>query len=333
VGAAASARLIGAIHAAARDAGWTIVSISPAEAAWAVAAAALWPAAARDRAAFVVALDDRTDLVQLDEGRLAGVRHFRAGAADAQLVADAIRAAANTNGTARIATAGPDAPRRDLGRALSSRAITLSAPAADWVAVAESADLLAAAFAGPEAVPVLVSEDTRAARAERARRATRMTLVVAALLLALSAAFELWGVRRELSAAQSQRAALRPVIASTLVGRTTVETAFRQLATLGAADRSAPRWSTILAGVSEHLPEDAYLTAFRGRADSVVVDGLAAHAARVFDAIEQTPGLTAVRAAAPVRREAPSGSEAMEHFTIAAQLRTHADATPAKRAP
>jgi len=129
---------------------------------------------------------------------------------------------------------------------------------------------------------------------------------------------------------QAQRAALRPQISSTLVGRTTVETAFRQLASLRAAERTAPDWAGILAALSEHVPEDAFLTAFRGRGDSVVVDGLAAHAARVFDAIERTPGLTGVRAAAPVRREAPSGGGAMEHFTIAA--RRTADARANARA-
>jgi Tfp pilus assembly protein PilN len=108
-----------------------------------------------------------------------------------------------------------------------------------------------------------------------------------------------------------------------------VEAAFRQLATLGAAQRTAARWSEVVAALSDKLDEDAYLTAFRGRGDSVVVDGLAEHAARAFDAVEKTPGLVSVRAAAPVRREAPSGGPALERFTIAALLGQRTTVAPA----
>src|SRR6185437_2581944 len=42
--AAAPQRLVLALHAAAREAGWTVDSVSPAEGAWSAAASALWPA-------------------------------------------------------------------------------------------------------------------------------------------------------------------------------------------------------------------------------------------------------------------------------------------------
>ena len=321
VGAAANARVVAAIHAAARDAGWMVQSISPAEGAWAAAAAAIWPATAKRGSFVLVTHDDRTDLLQVGDGRLSGVRHFRAGAADAALIGDTIRASMNgTSGAVgRVAAIGTSGPRGALGRALSASGITLVAPATEWAVAAESSDLLAAAFAGPHAAPVLVTELARADVAERARRATRRVAMAGAALVLLSAAFELWGVKRELAAVEAQRAAIRPQIASTLVGRTTVETAFRQLAALNAAERTAPRWSDIIAGLAENLGQDAFLTAFRGRGDSVVVDGLAVRAARAFDAMEKTAGLTGVNAAAPVRRESPSGGEAMEHFTIAAR--------------
>jgi Tfp pilus assembly protein PilN len=169
-------------------------------------------------------------------------------------------------------------------------------------------------------LPALVSDDQRADTDEQTRRVVRYAAWGAVALLIVAAGLELWGVHRELGAVRAQRAALKTQVAATLVGRTSVETAFRQLATLNAAQRLAPRWSGIVAGLSEALPDDAYLTAFRGRGDSVVVDGLATHAARAFDAVEKTPGLVGVRAAAPVRREAPSGGPAMERFTIAAQV-------------
>jgi hypothetical protein len=329
VGIAASARLVAAIHASARESGWAVDAILPAEGAWAAAAGVLWPASARRASVLLVTHDDRTDLLQLTDGRLMGLRHFRSGAADASLVAEAIRELMPAPGVARVAAIGLAEPRRELSRSLAASGISLASPLAEWADAADSPDLLAAAFAGADAKPVLVSDEVRASRAERARRATRLVALAAAAVLLLAAAFELWGARRALAVVQDQRAAIRPQIASTLVGRTTVETAFRQLAVLGAAERSAPRWSAVVAGLGAQLSDDAYLTAFRGRGDSVVVDGLAAHAARAFDAMEKTPGLADVRAAAPVRREAPTGGEAMEHFTIAARL----DVARARKSP
>lgn len=319
VAAAAPARLVAAIHSAAREAGFAIESISPAEGAWARAAATLWPATARGALHLLVAHEDRSDLLSLDGGRLAGVRHFRAGAADAALVADAIRSATPASEPARVGAIGVPGQRRELTRALGSLGIAVAPAGGTWADAADAPDLLAATFAGARARPLLVSDETRAAQRADARRATRLLVATAAGLALFAAALELWGVRRELAAVQEQRAAIGPEIASTLVGRTTVETAFRQLTALAAADRAAPRWSRTIAGLTAQLPDEAYLTAFRGRGDSVVVNGLATHAARVFEALERTPGLADVRAAAPVRRESAGGAEAMEHFTIGAR--------------
>jgi hypothetical protein len=329
---AASARLIASIHAAARESGWTVRSIAPAEGAWASAATVLWPGTARTSSHLLVLHDDRTDLFQLDEGELAAVRRFRPGAADEALIAEAIVGAERERGRTSpplVSAAGRSDIRNVLSRALASRGVALASPPAEWAESAESPDVLAAAFDGPKALPALESDDQRASVEQQTRRVVRYAAWGAAACLILAAALELWGVHRELGAVRAQRAALRSQVAATLVGRTSVETAFRQLATLAAAQRLAPRWSGIVAGLSESLPADAYLTAFRGRGDSVVVDGLATHAARAFDAVEKTPGLVGVRAAAPVRREAPSGGPAMERFTIAAQV---APARPARLA-
>jgi hypothetical protein len=159
----------------------------------------------------------------------------------------------------------------------------------------------------------------------------RLTAASAALLL-LSAVLVLWGTKRQLHAVQAERAAINPLISATLVGRTSVETAFRQLAVLAATQRAAPRWSNVIAGLSVRLDEHAYLTSLRARDDSVVVEGIAVSAARAFDSIFQAPGLVNVRAAAPVRRESPEGGPALERFTIAAGV-AHAGSAPSSRAP
>jgi hypothetical protein len=151
------------------------------------------------------------------------------------------------------------------------------------------------------------------------------------VLIVASLGFEWWGLRRELDSVKAERAALAPQISSTLVGRTTVENAFRQLAALGIEARATPHWSGIVSGLSQRLPVEAYLTGFRGRGDSVSVDGLAEHAARVFDAIDKVPGLTGVRSAGPVRLETPEDGPPMERFAIAAQVARPAAAKPAAK--
>jgi hypothetical protein len=135
-----------------------------------------------------------------------------------------------------------------------------------------------------------------------------------------AALIQLWGVHHQLALVRAERERLRPQLSSTLVGRTTVDATYRHLAALAAAERSAPRWSSVIAALSESVPEEAHLTAIRARNDSVIVDGLAQHAARVFDALEKTHGLIDVKAASPVRRELQDGGNTLDHFVIGARV-------------
>ena len=122
-------------------------------------------------------------------------------------------------------------------------------------------------------------------------------------------------------------------VEATLVGRSSVETAYRQVAGLAKISREAPRWSSILSSIATQLPDAASLTAFRARGDSIFLDGVADHAAPVFDDVARTPGVSGVRATAPVRRESIEGEAPLEHFSIGAQIGTPAPtvAAPARR--
>lgn len=318
--AAAPTRFVAAIHAAAKEAGWTVVAVSPAEGAWAAAAIAMWPSFARRTAHLLVHEDHHIVLIELDRGAMTNVRRFRPGAADADEVAAAIMAAQPGGTTPAVGAIGTPVGRQEMVRALAARAVAVSPVPAEWLEHAAAADVVAALFAGASAGPSLASESVRTAWRDRARHVTRMVAGVAVLLYVLAAALELWGVHRQLAAVQAQRAAIRPQVSATLIGRSSLEEAYQRLAAIAAAQRSAPHWAPMLAELSARLPEDAYLTTVRTRGDSLVVDGLAASASKVFAAIDASPHLVGVRAPAPVRRQAPEGEDPMERFTLAAIL-------------
>jgi len=314
VAAAASTRLVASVRAAAEQAGWTVDSIAPAESAWAAGAIALWPAFAKQDSYALVAHEDRTDLLQIEDGRLTGVRRFRAGGADASMIADAV------GPTARIGVAGSSGERRAISAALAAVNVTTSTPSGEWSAAAEDADVMAAQFAGTDVGPTLRTEGAVAADKASARKMTLIIAGAAAALFLAAAGIQLWGVHHQLALVRAERAKLKPQLSSTLVGRTTVDATYRHLAALATSERNAPRWSSVIAALSESVPEDAHLTAIRARSDSLIVDGLAQHAARVFDALEKTHGLVEVKAASPVRRELQDGGSTLDHFVIGARV-------------
>lgn len=317
IAAAASARLVAMIHVAAEQAGWIVDMVAPAETAWAAGALALWPTFAKQRLYTLIAHDDRTDLLQLENARLVGVRRFRSGAADAAMIADAV------GPSARVCVAGSVQPRRQLTAALGALGVATSVAGGEWASVSDHGDVLAAHFAGSDVGPVLRSEDNVAMQRAQTRKATSITFASAAVLVAASALIELWGVHHQLDLVRQQRAEIRPALSSTLIGRTTVEATYRHLAVLNGIERSTPQWAAVITTLSKAVPDDAHLTAIRWRDDSLIVDGLAEHAARVFDALEKAPGLVGVKAAAPVRREPQDDGTALDHFTIAARVVTN----------
>ena len=315
VAAAAPARLIAAIRNAAQQAGWIVDSIAPAETAWTAAAFALWPVLAKHGGHALVAHDDRTDLLRFDGGRLSGVRRFRPGGLDAAMIVDSVGAGQ----TARLAIIGATGPARELAAALASHGLS-AARAGDTANASDRPDALAARYAGGNAGPVLRGEDSVAAERAGARKAAWVVAAAAVVLFLASAGIELWGVRHQLAQVRAEREALRPQLATTMVGRTTVDATYRHLVTLNQIESGSPRWSSVIATLSQSVPDEAYLTAIRARQDSLIVDGLASHAARVFDALERTRGFIDVKAAAPVRRELQEDGPALEHFTITVRV-------------
>ena len=258
IAAAAPARLIAAIRHAAQQTGWTVEVIAPAEGAWASAALELWPVV---RATAVVrarrARRSHRPSRRSTTDRLVGVRRFRAGAArcgDDRRHGWAGRARRSISGRSRRARSSAARSRR-----LASRVLV---PSGEWSSAADGAEVLAAHFAGSELGPVLRSEDALIAERANARK-TRAWQVAgaAAALFVVAAGVELWGVHHQLDLVRERARAhsagdrvddgraARPSMRRIVISPRSV-----------AIERTSPRWSSVIATLSDALPDDAYLT-------------------------------------------------------------------------
>lgn len=316
--AAAAQQLVSALQAAAAAVMLPLIRIVPAESAWAAAALEVWPALARGWAGVVITRDDRTDLITLHDGTLQSVRRFRGVSDAAEIVA-----AVNMDGAgARIGVCGPASAAIPMTAALTARRAMVSAPGADYRALCELPDALAARFAPVASGLEIRTEESREHERVETGRLARWVLGLAVLVLVVAGLVHYQGTKRELASVQAARAAIRPQVEATLVGRSSVETAYRQVAGLARISRQSTRWSAVLAALAAQLPDAASLTAFRARGDSIFLDGVAEQAAPIFDDVARTPGVAGVRATAPVRRESLDGEAPLEHFAIGAQVST-----------
>jgi Tfp pilus assembly protein PilN len=310
--AATAARVLTSIESAARTAGWAGVRIVPAEAAWAAATSAVWPSRPREAVGLLLTTDERTTLVEAIGGSVTGLRRFRGADRDAALIHEHVR------GGLTVAVVGTEPARGTLVRALAGLGVALQPIPEAWERLATDPAALAASHAGAARTPVLASATAVEASHSRVRRLVWQLGAVAALVLVTAAGVELWGAHRELAAVQAARREVRPAVEATLVGQSSLEEAYRRLVEVVGAERDAPRWSVVFADLAARVPVEAHLTGFRSRGDSLVVDGFAVSAAELFEALEGSPVLANVRASAPVRRQAPEGSDPTERFTIAA---------------
>lgn len=313
--AAAPAWIIRLITAAARDAGWSLQKLVPADAAWTIAAVYCWPAAQRNDASLLVHQHDRTDVLQVNGSALTNVRRMRRDVSEVGVLADALLP------SPQLLAMGNAAVRKEWLTALSTRGITVTLPTNLPADVSNDAALIAAAFAADVRNMIFRTDEMRAADIKRRTR-TMWTMVAAAmLLLAVAGVGKLWDVQRELASVQAAREALKPQLTKTMVGRTSVETVSGQLQMLATTERESPHWSIVIAELTEKLPDDAYLTALRGKSDSVFFDGMATRAAKVFPALEKVQSFAGVKAASQVRREPGDEGDPLERFTLAAKLK------------
>jgi len=164
---------------------------------------------------------------------------------------------------------------------------------------------------GLEFVPAALSEERRIIATRWARRLALAGLAV----FVLAGAVRWWSAQRAVRMVERERAALRATVSAVLAARDSLMALNDALEALRRAERAAPEWNSRLYALSAALPRDAYLTALRGAGDSVEVEGRAASAAPVFDALRQVRGVVSVRATAPIAVTESAGVAA-ERFSV-----------------
>lgn len=290
--AAAPTATIEAIGGAARQAGWSLGDVVPAELAWA-AAARREGRTHRKAGELIVCLERHIAVVRVDRHGIISIRRTPAAHEDA--TPSAVRAQCAERGTA-----------------VSSDARVIASP--------DEAAALAAELAPLTPGPTFLPAEARTRVRQRVRRATTRRLAAVVLLLALAGALELFGLARERASIAGERTRIRRTVAQALVVRESVAVLSERLAAVRAVALDSPRWSTWLATLADALPSDAFLLSLNAEGDSLHLEGSATRAAPVFDALAAVRGIQGVRPEGPIRQEVRDGGATSEHFVLAALL-------------
>lgn len=314
--AIAPASLLHALERAAAEGEWTMGAVTPAYAAWTAASTVLWPELRRGRGALVVAGERRTEVLQVEHGTISFVRRLPAAECQAEALVGALG-----DGSARVAVIGPPGASAPLVEFFAAHRVTSLQPSRGEYPV-DSPGALAAAFAADGPGPVFLSEGAREGVRRRTRRAVGALATLAAALLLTAGLLELWGAQRELDAVLARREAIRTAVGEVAAVREIMDGLEGRASVLAELEAMSPRWSGVVARVGGALPKDAHLSALRARGDTLALEGVARRAGGVFDGVRRIPGVTEVRADAPIRREMREGRFAGERFVLSARIRS-----------
>jgi hypothetical protein len=179
----------------------------------------------------------------------------------------------------------------------------------------------AAAHAAQATEPDLCSPQRLALRQHAARQVAGSLAGTAFICIMLAVAVNYWGLERQLAAARQRRSELATSVAAAMQLRDSIATVSGALTAIRRIEQVSPRWSTVLADLADYLPRDAYVVQLHGEADSVVMQGVAAHAIGVFQALQVAPNITGLRAEAPIRQDVGSDGAVREQFSLGAFLK------------
>jgi len=289
---AAPVHAVETIGSAALEAGWSLGAVVPAQLAWATAAhGSVWTRRApRD---VVVCLDGHTEIVRAERDGMVALR--------------------------RVPLPRDDRSPSTLRALCAERGVPVASDAPVMTSANEAA-ALAADLAPMATGPAFLPAEARTLVTRRVHRASIWRLTVAVALLAMAGALELFGLARQRASIAAERAGIRHTVVQALVVRESVAVLSERLAAVRDVANDSPRWSRWLATLADVLPPDAFLVSLNAEGDSLHLEGNAARAALVFDALASVRGIQSVRPEGPIRQEVRNGGATSEHFALAALL-------------
>jgi Tfp pilus assembly protein PilN len=305
--AAAPVATLESVRAAAAGAGWTVESIVPAHGAWLAGPETGWSG---DGARSIFAAHgDAVHVMRIEGESLVTVRRV-----PASLVSEVVSAAGAAPGRAIVC--GEAGRRESLSRAVAAAGWTL----VDDAARSRSAPEVAAMRAHRSPLE-LVPPSLTAERWRRSRMVGRRLAASAVVLLAVAAAIEFWGMRRELDAVRARRAEIRSEVSPLLATRDSINQMESRTQAIREIERSTPRWTRALFDLALLLPSDSYLTSVRTRGDTLVIEGSGASAGEAMQALRRAGSLTDFRLEGIVERDLEDGSTSIERFRLSARLK------------
>lgn len=317
--AAASNRVLGAVEAAAREAGCRLGSVTSGAYAAAEAMRRGVVPVRRGHVRAVLLHEESLVRIELNHGALQALRCLPAIAAalPPECAAHQIRDLLGPGSGACDDTLvlGPPPLREALEQRLGGLA-EASAPA---LPLAEELAAAGAAWARGGTVPFA----TAAFRTTLRRRVWRRRAILAtaaAASAALAAALHLAGIRSQTAAAEARRAELRPAVEAAQRVRAEIARVSAEVAEVEALDAARSDWISLLAQLTAALPPDASLTSLRLLQDEVRLEGWARSAAALVPRFERESWVRSVRLGSPVRREV-NGPVVRERFSLSLALR------------
>ncbi len=323
VAAAVASSVLDAIHEGAALTGAEVVSIAPAAEVWARGAAAMCLDKSRAACLVAVLLNDQIQLLSTRSGQLHSIRRCRKTGDAASVTREMTTRSAALGDTVTIPIVCIGAP--SARQSFEAEVMTGDGSDKDRVfdgrpELSESPACMAAALANLATDLRLIPEKIRTQHRAIAHRVTISLAISAMMFLALAGVLELWGVKRELHALAALRAATGGEVRSALTLRGEYDAVVARMLELHEREQRVPARSWAIVSVSEALPSDAFLVGLRATEDSLLLEGFADRAARVFDALQRGDGIVGVRSVAPVRLEPTSEGDSLEHFSLAVKL-------------
>jgi hypothetical protein len=285
--AAVSSSFVNDLLQAVGELGWVIDRFVPAHSAWMAAAKGRWAELRRGDGMLVILGNDETSALVVRGGKMSIARRLRSGETSLGV------ASSGESAQSTFFIGGHD------GRSPA----VIAAEAAERTRSLE-----------------FVPDSELRARLIVQIRVSRLLMGVAAACVLASAGAYRRGLSHQLEAITSQRNALRARVTQAVTTRDTLADLAGSINAIRVLERSAPRWSAVLARIAVALPRDASLIGLRADGDSVNLEGQASNASAAIGALRSAPSVIGVRSTAPIRQDLTADKGSVERWTLALRV-------------